>query len=863
MSGVIKPFAGESEATKSANAKSEYSEDQLLELLRCVDDPLYFMRSFMKVQHPLKGAIPFEPYPFQERLIDTFHNNRLSIALTARQMGKALALDTPIPTPTGWTTMGDLRVGDLVLGDDGQPARVSFATDVMHDHTCYEVEFDNGEVIVADAEHLWRVGSTVFRDGEPRVLTTEELRPWLEKAKRQGQGLHIATADPFEGERRNLPVEPYTLGVWLGDGYSDGGRFCGHVDDCVEMREHVAADGYALSGVGADRRNNTRYQTVYGLASKLRTLGILGAKRIPEVYLRASVEQRLELLRGLMDTGGHAASTGGFDFYQKDKALAEQVFELVASLGMKPRLRSKIVNGDTYWKVRFATTRFEVFKLARKNSVARNMKGHPKNHRFFVKDIRPTASVPVRCIQVDNESHMFLCGRSMIPTHNTTVAAGYLLWKAMFTPDTTILICANKLDQALEIMQRVRYSYENLPDYIRAGVTEYNKGSISFDNGSRIVSRATTPDAGRGLSITLLYLDEFAFVQPRMAKEFWTSIQPVLSTGGSCIITSTPKSDEDQFAQIWKGAVDNRDDFGNETPDGVGRNGYKAIMVKWDEHPERDEEWAKPFRETLGEARFRQEFCCDFVSDDETLINPLTLAHLKGVNPIFFTDHVRWYREPEPNRSYLVALDPSVGTGRDYAAIQVFQMPEMVQVAEWQHNTSTSRQQVRVLLRTLLFLDDYLRNHHLQHGDPEIFWTVENNSLGEAVLQVIEDTGEERFPGSMVHERKRKGQSRRFRKGLTTMPRNKLAACARLKSLVESGRMEISSSNLLKEFKSFVARGGSYGAKSGETDDLVMATVLVVRMLDTVLHWGAEAGDLREHIADEELGEDEPMPVVV
>lgn len=199
----------------------------------------------------------------------------------------------------------------------------------------------------------------------------------------------------------------------------------------------------------------------------------------------------------------------------------------------------------------------------------------------------------------------------------TTVAAGYLLWKAMFNPDTTILITANKLVQALEIMDRIRFAYQNLPDYIRAGIVEYNKGTIAFDNGSKIVSRATSADAGRGLSITLLYLDEFAFVPPNKATEFWTSIQPVLSTGGACIITSTPKSDEDMFAQIYKGAVDNTDEFGNPNPGSLGKNDFFAVTVPWHAHPERDESWARPYREQLGEARFRQEFEC--VAPDTTL----------------------------------------------------------------------------------------------------------------------------------------------------------------------------------------------------------------------------------------------------
>lgn len=216
----------------------------------------------------------------------------------------------------------------------------------------------------------------------------------------------------------------------------------------------------------------------------------------------------------------------------------------------------------------------------------------------------------------DDHNHLYYSDGVL--SHNTTCAAGYLLWRAMFTPDTTILLTANKLSQALEIMDRIRYTYEQLPNYIRAGATEYNKGNVGFDNGSRIISRATSSDAGRGLSISLLYLDEFAFVPPNKAQEFWTSIQPVLSTGGDCIITSTPKSDEDQFAQIYKGARDNTDEYGNENPKGVGRNGFFAVTVPWHAHPERDEAWAKPYKEQLGDARFRQEFeCCA----QETLVD--------------------------------------------------------------------------------------------------------------------------------------------------------------------------------------------------------------------------------------------------
>jgi len=199
---------------------------------------------------------------------------------------------------------------------------------------------------------------------------------------------------------------------------------------------------------------------------------------------------------------------------------------------------------------------------------------------------------------------------SLMPrqTGKTISAAGYLLWYAMFVPDSTILVAAHKYLGAQEIMQRIRYSYENCPDFIRAGVTSYNKGSLDFENGSRIVSQTTTENTGRGMSISLLYCDEFAFVRPTIASEFWTSITPTLSTGGKCIITSTPNSDEDQFAQIWRAANDCFDEYGNTTA--LGKNGFKAFSSKWQETPGRDDAWAQQMRAQLGEERFRREMEC-------------------------------------------------------------------------------------------------------------------------------------------------------------------------------------------------------------------------------------------------------------
>lgn len=251
---------------------------------------------------------------------------------------------------------------------------------------------------------------------------------------------------------------------------------------------------------------------------------------------------------------------------------------------------------------------------------------------------------------------------------------------------------------------------------------------------------------------------------------------------------------------------------------------------------------------------------CQFVSSDETLVDSMVLASLNGIDPEFFTGQVRWYEEPKANYTYLVALDPSLGTGSDPAAIQVFELPGMTQVAEWQHNLTPPKQQMKILMNILLVLQGEMEDDPDQEGEPEIYWTVENNSIGETVLQIIEDTGEMNFPGTLVSEKVKAKIGRRKRKGLNTTNSNKLSACAKLKSLVETNRMALKSKQLIRQLKFFVGNGASYAAKSGEHDDLIMAMILCVRLLDLLKNRIDEEyiEDLAENLLDDD---DDSMPM--
>ena len=441
-------------------------------------------------------------------------------------------------------------------------------------------------------------------------------------------------------------------------------------------------------------------------------------------------------------------------------------------------------------------------------------------------------------------------------TGKTTTAAGYLLWFAMFIPDSTILIAAHKYTGAQEIMNRVRYAYELCPDHIRCGATSYNKQSIEFDNGSRIVAQTTTETTGRGMSLSLLYADEFAFVPPNVATEFWTSISPTLATGGKAIITSTPNSDEDQFAQIWKEANYRFDEHGNQAK--TGRNGFFPFKAHWSEHPERDEKWAEVERSRIGEERFRREHDCEFLVFDETLINSIKLSTLEGRDPFMKMGQARWYKRIKTHSSYIVALDPSLGTGGDPAAIQILEIPSFEQVAEWQHNLTTIQGQVRILRDLCNYINDECAKHGSQAN---IYYSVENNAVGEAALVAIDELGEQSIPGLFLSEPIKKGHIRRFRKGFNTTHSSKIAICAKLKHLIESDRLKLFSKPLISELKTYVAKGISFEGKVGSHDDLVSSLLLALRMVIMLQEWDPAIYDkMREEREDEWIM---PLPIYV
>ena len=349
-----------------------------------------------------------------DELTNGLHPGQMVVVAARPGMGKALALDTPLPTPAGWTTMGEVRVGDELIGADGRPTLVVAATDVMVGRPCYEVEFSDGTVIVADEQHQWLTDTRASRRNpnvHAAVRTTREIADTLRCATADRRLNHSVTnAAPLAGAEQDLLVPPYTLGAWLGDGTTACAQLT-TADPEIVMR--IEGEG------GTDK-------------SALCTIGVVGDKHIPLQYLRASEGQRRALLAGLLDTDGTVTNGGTVQFTVTNRRLSADVVELIVSLGYRCQVATKAVNGrselsSTAYLVNFSASD-QVFGLHRKELLhkERRAASTARSHSRFITDVRPVPSVPVRCVEVDNADHMYLASRAMVPTHNSTLGLDFM-----------------------------------------------------------------------------------------------------------------------------------------------------------------------------------------------------------------------------------------------------------------------------------------------------------------------------------------------------------------------------------------------------------------------------------------------------
>nr|WP_064440099.1 replicative DNA helicase [Hoyosella altamirensis] len=382
-----------------------------------------------------------------DELTNGLHPGQMIIIAARPGVGKALSLDTPLPTPSGWTTMGDVEVGDYLIDAQGKPTRVVATTDVMRGRPCYEVEFSDGSILIADAEHQWLTETRASRKSAQaaaigynrhrnqrtfaEVRTTREIAQTIRCRTKDLRLNHsVVNAKPIALPDRSLLLPPYTLGAWLGDGTTA----CAQLT-CAdpEIVMNIEGEGIlAIASKSARLRYYLRLENDTAQA-RLRTIGVLENKHIPTEYLRASEAQRRALLAGLLDTDGTVTHGGAVQFSNTNKRLIDDVVELVVSLGYRAHVSRKQVKGrreesSTAFTITFSTAD-DVFRLPRKmllHKERRPSHSTARSHSRFIVDVRSIPSVPVRCLEVDNAEHLYLAGRSMIPTHNSTLGMDFL-----------------------------------------------------------------------------------------------------------------------------------------------------------------------------------------------------------------------------------------------------------------------------------------------------------------------------------------------------------------------------------------------------------------------------------------------------
>ena len=396
----------------------------------------------------------------------------------------------------------------------------------------------------------------------------------------------------------------------------------------------------------------------------------------------------------------------------------------------------------------------------------------------------------------------------------TTTAVAIILHYVLFNDYKTVALLANKGDAAREILDRIKIAYEALPKWLQQGVIEWNKGSVEFENGCKIIAGATSSSAIRGKSISFLYIDETAFVENW--DEFFASVFPTISSGNTTkiLFTSTPNG-LNHFYKTCEGARENR-------------NGYIYIEVPWQRVPGRDDVWKKETLEGMDfdMQKFSQEFECNFLGSSGTLIEGSKLKNLVSRNPVGQTQFMKVYEQPEKDHVYACIVDVSRGKGLDYSAFHIIDVTSMPykQACIYRDNTITPIDYAEIIYRTIKRYND-------------AYTLIEVNDIGEQVAEVLHYEFEVEtlmFTESAGRSGKRisTGFSKNSDKGVRTTKSVKSVGCNMLKMLIEQDQLIINDFQTINELSTFSRRGVSYEAESGCHDDLVMGLVLFAWMTD-------------------------------
>ena len=443
----------------------------------------------------------------------------------------------------------------------------------------------------------------------------------------------------------------------------------------------------------------------------------------------------------------------------------------------------------------------------------------------------------------DNRRVIVKAGRQV---GKTTMVVGYILWYILFNEDKFVAILANKAPTAREILNRIKIAYEALPLWLQQGVRTWNKGDIELENNCRVMATSTASSAIRGYSISLLYLDEFAFVPSNIADEFFTSVYPTISSGtqSKILISSTPNG-MNHYYRMWTEAVE-------------GQNGFKHIEANWRQVPGRDQAWADDQRRILGEEKFLQEMECEFMGSAGTLLSAAALKSLAFVKPLHTSENgIKIYNQPLEGHNYIIVADTSRGKGLDYSACVVIDcaIPYRV-VATYKDNNISPLVYPSILKK----MGDYYN---------QAYALVEINDNGQQVVDsLFEDYEYENILSTVDIKSKIAltwGYGNKSYRGIRTTKSVKRLGCSIVKNLIEQQKLIIEDFDIIAELSTFIAKGTSFEADDGSHDDLVMCLVLFSWATNQSFFADLTNTNLKERLYQEQMRQIEedalPMPL--
>lgn len=413
----------------------------------------------------------------------------------------------------------------------------------------------------------------------------------------------------------------------------------------------------------------------------------------------------------------------------------------------------------------------------------------------------------------------------------TTTVAAYILWCAIFKPNYSVGILANKEKGARVILSRIALAYEHLPKWIQQGVRTWNKGSIELENGSRILAAASAASAIRGDSMNLVFCDEFAYLPYSQQHDFYSSVYPVITSGRTTkmVIISTPHGRE-LFHKIWSDAV-------------TEHNSFVHMKVTWEQVPGRDAKWKHKTIQNTSLQQFKTEQMCEFEGSVDTLIAVDTLMNQLESRVKRKTEYFEIYTEPEDKHVYFITVDTSKGIGRDYSAFLVFDIsttPYKV-VAVYKDNTIAPEKFPFYIERAANFYNDAFVLPEINQSELMI-----NKLVSEHTVPNLLSSGFSGRNGQVL------GMGTNLRYGVMTSPATKRTGCLALRSLIEHGKLDLVCAGIIDELWSFVRYKDSYAAEKGHHDDLVMCCVLLAwASTQDMFRSLCENHDAWEEISDE------------